>query len=69
MPFIYATLEKKAVRQEEQDVEKGDHCGINIADIPALYCARITFLRVGGVSLAEKLYIDVFVSLYLIRNS
>lgn len=45
MSCISATLEKKAVRQEEQDVEKSDHCtgsGINIADISALHCARIT---------------------------
>lgn len=52
MSCISANLEKKAVRQEEQDVEKSDHCtgsGINIADISALHCARITVLRVRGI--------------------
>ena len=54
---------EKSKRQEEKDVEKGSD--INIADISALCCARITFLRVGGVSLAKKLYTDVCLSFSL----
>ena len=52
MSCFFTILEKKAVRKEEQDVEKSDHCagsGINMADISALHCARITVLRVRGI--------------------
>ena len=60
---------EKSKRQEEKDVEKDS--GITIADISALCCARITFLRVGGVSLAKKLYTDVCLSfsLYYIQQT
>ena len=61
--YFFHPIKRKKLRQEEKDVEKGS--GINIADISALCCARITFLRVGGVSLAKKLYTDVCLSFSL----
>ena len=54
------------MRQEEQDVEKSNHCrgsGINIADNAAFHCARVTFLRVRGVLLAKT------ISMYVIKGA
>ena len=59
MPWVlyFCHLRKKAARQEEQDVEKNDHCagsGINMADISALHCARITVVRVRGIIISYQ---------------